>query len=263
MSLALLDARGLTKRYALPRASLLGERRWLTAVDGVSFTLEAGRNVAIVGDSGSGKSTLARLIMGLERPDAGDVRLMGGTFSPLPERTRRPLRRHMQMVFQDPASSLDPRRKIEWIVDEPMRGLTAFGPAERREKVVAALEAVGLSADALGKYPHQFSGGQRQRIAIARALVTEPAVVVADEPLSALDVSVQAQVLNVMIGLKRAGKANFILITHDLAAAAHLCEDVMVMSQGAVVESGPLRAVFDAPQHATTRALLDARRALG
>ena len=188
---------------------------------------------------------------------------MGQAFSPLAEPARRPLRRHMQMVFQDPASSLDPRRKIGWIVDEPLRGLTTFGQAERREKVVAALEAVGLSADALGRYPHQFSGGQRQRIAIARALVTEPAVVVADEPLSALDVSVQAQVLNVMIGLKRAGKATFILITHDLAAAAHLCEDVLVMSQGAVVESGPLRSAFDAPRHPVTQALLAARRALG
>jgi len=262
MTAPLLEAIGLTKRFARARTSLVGERGWLTAVNDVSFTLETGRSVAIVGESGSGKSTLARMIIGLERPDAGQVRVMGQAFAPLTERQRRPLRRHVQMVFQDPASSLDPRLRIAAIVDEPLRGLTDAGAAERRAKTVAALEAVGLSVDMMANYPHQFSGGQRQRIAIARALVTEPPVVVADEPLSALDASVQAQVLNVMIGLKRAGKATFILITHDLAAAAHLCEDVLVMQAGVMVERGPLRAVFDAPQHSYTQALLAARRAL-
>ena len=263
MSAPLLEAIGLTKRFARARTPFRGESGALTAVDAVSFTLEAGRSVAIVGESGSGKSTLARMIVGLERPDAGAVRVMGQAFAPLAESQRRPLRRHVQMVFQDPASSLDPRWSVESIVGEPLRGLTRADAAERRAKSVAALEAVGLSADMMALYPHQLSGGQRQRIAIARALVTEPAVVVADEPLSALDASVQAQVLNVMIGLKRAGKATFILITHDLAAAAHLCEDALVMQAGAVVERGPLRAVFDAPKHPYTQALIAARRALG
>jgi len=262
MSVPLLEAVGLTKRFPRARASLVSAPGWLTAVDDVSFTLEAGRSVAIVGESGSGKSTLARMIVGLERPDAGAVRVMGQAFVPLTEGQRRPLRRHVQMVFQDPASSLDPRLTIGAIVDEPLRGLTGAGAAERRARTVAALAAVGLSAEMMALHPHQFSGGQRQRIAIARALVTEPAAVVADEPLSALDASVQAQVLNVMIGLKRAGKATFILITHDLAAAAHLCEEALVMQAGVVVERGPLRAVFDAPKHPYTQALIAARRAL-
>ncbi len=263
MSAPILEAKNLSKHYRRPREGLFATPGVVNALSNVSLAIEAGRSLAIVGKSGSGKSTLARLLVGLEPPNSGEVLLFGGQFSGVSESKRRPLRRRIQMVFQDAGSSLDPRRKVRHSVDEPLRGLGAWDAQERAERSLKALVSVGLDASAMDKYPHQFSGGQRQRIALARALVIEPDLIVADEPLSALDVSVQAQVLNLLIDLKAQGRSTFILITHDLAAAAHLCEDVAVMRQGSVVEAGNLREVFDNPGNAYTRQLLEARRVLG
>ena len=206
LSAPILEAKQPLKK--LPEA---GARRYfpgpgsVDALRDVSLAILAGRSLAIVGESGSGKSTLARLLVGLEPPSSGEVRLFGERFSDVPESKRRSLRRRIQMVFQDAGSSLDPRRKIRVVVDEPLRGLGAWDVRERENRTVNALASVGLDASAMEKYPHQFSGGQRQRIALARALVIAPAIIIADEPLSALDVSVQAQVLNLLIDLKTRG----------------------------------------------------------
>ena len=263
LSAPILEAWGLSKHYARPREAIFSRPGTVSALRDVSLAIYSGRSLAIVGESGSGKSTLARLLIGLEPPSSGEVRLFGERFSGIPERERRSMRRRIQMVFQDAGSSLDPRRKIRFVVDEPLRGFGRWDAREREGQTLKALASVGLDKSAMEKYPHQFSGGQRQRIALARALVIEPTIVIADEPLSALDVSVQAQVLNLMIDLKERTLTTFILITHDLGAAAHLCEDVLIMRKGEAVERGNLRQVFDNPTNSYTRQLLEARRALG
>ena len=203
----LLAVERLAKRYRLPRAHLLAPAPEVQALAGVSFTLQAGRSLGVVGESGSGKSTLARLVMALEAPSEGQVLLDGEDLHALPPAALRSARRQLQMVFQDPYGSLDPRRKIGHTVAEPLAVLHGASAAEQRERAAEALDAVGLRAADADKYPHEFSGGQRQRIAIARALITRPKLIVADEPVSALDVSVQAQVLNLMQDLQdRFGK---------------------------------------------------------
>jgi peptide/nickel transport system ATP-binding protein len=199
---ALLSVRGLVKRYRLPRTRLLGPPPELLAVDGVTLSIDAGRSLGVVGESGSGKSTIARAAMALEAPSAGVVELLGRDLNALDAESLRRARRDFQMVFQDPYGSLDPRQPVERIVAEPLTAIGRVAPAERRERVADALASVGLRAADLDKYPHEFSGGQRQRIAIARALITRPKLIVADEPVSALDVSVQAQVLNLLRDLQ-------------------------------------------------------------
>ncbi len=251
--LALVDVH---QRYRLPRERLFGPAPVVHAVKGVSLELQAGRNLGIVGESGSGKSTLARLAMALERPAAGRVLWNGQDPHALDAASLREARRSIQMVFQDPFGSLDPRRPVGWTVAEPLwRGFT---PQQRQQRVAESLDAVGLRASDAQRYPHEFSGGQRQRIAIARAIVTRPAVVVADEPVSALDVSVQAQVLNLMVELQQRFGMAYLFVSHDLAVVDHLCEEVLVMREGEVVERGPSREVFGAPRHAYTRALMEA-----
>ena len=227
------------------------------ALQGVSFTIEAGRSLGIVGESGSGKSTLARLVMALDHPTSGRVRLLGRDLHALPREQLRAARRDFQMVFQDPYGSLDPRQSIERIVAEP---LSAQGASrdEQHQRAREALEAVGLRASDLRKVPHEFSGGQRQRIAIARAIVTRPRLVVADEPVSALDVSVQAQVLNLLQDLQQEFGITYMLISHDLGVVQHLCDEVAVLWQGRIVEQGPPERLFAAPEHPYTRALLEA-----
>ncbi len=202
MNEALLEVDDLKRHYRLPRESLFAPAPVVAAVDGVSFRLKAGRSFGIVGESGSGKSTLGRTIMALEPPTAGHVRLLGRDLNALAPEDLRRARQDMQMVFQDPYGSLDPRQKTGRIVAEPLSALSDASPAERRERVAEALVSVGLRAADMDKYPHEFSGGQRQRIAIARALITRPKLIVADEPVSALDVSVQAQVLNLLRDLQ-------------------------------------------------------------
>ena len=249
----------LTRDYVLPRAGLFGARAMLRAVDDVSFTMTAGRSLGVVGESGSGKSTLARLVMALERPSSGRVRLEGEDLFELPRDALRRRRRKFQMVFQDPNSSLDPRRPIARIVAEPLDvAEPGLSRAEILDRVRAMLDAVGLPGEAASRYPHEFSGGQRQRIALARALITEPALIVADEPVSALDVSIQAQVLNLLMDLQERRGVTYLFISHNLAVVEHVADDVLVMVRGRVVERGPAGALFASPAHPYTKALVDA-----
>jgi peptide/nickel transport system ATP-binding protein len=259
----LLEVVDLVKAYRLPRTALFAPHPVRPALSGVSFSLIAGRSFGIVGESGSGKSTLARIALALDRPDAGIVRLEGRSLFDLPHRDLRGLRAHMQMIFQDPYGSLDPRQRVEKIVAEPLAALGGASRSERRARVAASLQAVGLRASDAAKHPHEFSGGQRQRIAIARALITRPKLVVADEPVSALDVSVQAQALNLMSDLQRDAGVTFLLISHDLGVVAHICETTAVMVRGRIIEVGPTDELFAAPAHPYTRELVDATPRLG
>jgi peptide/nickel transport system ATP-binding protein len=254
----LLEIVDLVKVYRQPRARLFAPRPRLRAVDGVSFCVAAGRSFGIVGESGSGKSTLARAAMALEWPTSGEARLMGSALNLLSRAALRKMRAHMQMIFQDPYGSLDPRQTVARIVAEPLACLDGVSRAERAERVAASLVAVGLGANDGRKYPHEFSGGQRQRIAIARALITRPRLVVADEPVSALDVSIQAQVLNLMTDLQQQFGITYLLISHDLAVVEHICDEIAVMYRGRFVETGPSEALLASPAHPYTRALIDA-----
>jgi peptide/nickel transport system ATP-binding protein len=255
---SLLEVSAIVKTYRLPGVGPFVRKSSRPALAGVSFSIEQGRSFGIVGESGSGKSTLARIALGLDRPDSGAVRLEGRSLFDLRRGELRAMRAHMQMVFQDPYGSLDPRQRVEKIVAEPLAALGGAAGAERRARVQASLEAVGLNASDASKHPHEFSGGQRQRIAIARALITRPRLVVADEPVSALDVSVQAQVLNLMSDLEREAGVTFLLISHDLAVVAHICFTTAVMFQGRIVEIGETGVLFANPAHPYTRELVDA-----
>jgi peptide/nickel transport system ATP-binding protein len=254
----LLEVIDLVKSYRLPRASPMAQRVVRPALAGVSFSVRPARSFGIVGESGSGKSTLARIALALDRPDSGVVKLEGRSLFDLPRRELRRLRAHMQMIFQDPYGSLDPRQRVEKIVAEPLAALGGAMRSERVARVAASLAAVGLKASDASKYPHEFSGGQRQRIAIARALITRPKLVIADEPVSALDVSVQAQALNLMSDLQRDAGVTYLLISHDFAVVSHICETTAVMYRGRVVEIGPTDALFAHPAHPYTRELVDA-----
>lgn len=259
----LLEVRGLGRRFELPRRVPWSRPGALQALSGVSFTLQAGRSLGIVGESGSGKSTLARLVMALDRPSEGQVLFRGQDLHALPAAQLRAGRTDFQMVFQDPYGSLDPRLTVVRIVTEPLqvldRGTGApLSRAQLREHAQQALAEVGLRSGDLDKYPHEFSGGQRQRIAIARALITRPALIVADEPVSALDVSVQAQVLNLMMDLQERLGLSYLFVSHDLAVVKLMCDDVLVLQSGRVVESGPTEDVLHAPVHPYTQALLAA-----
>ena len=253
----LLEIRDVTRRYTLPRESLFKRPAEVQALRGVSLTVTAGRSMGIVGESGSGKSTLARLVMALEAPSSGSICFEGRDLNALSANELRAARRDFQMVFQDPYGSLDPRRPVWRTVAEPAAALEGAKRAQQRERAAATLESVGLRADALDKFPHEFSGGQRQRIAIARALITKPKLIVADEAVSALDVSVQAQVLNLMADLRDEHGVTFLFISHDLAVVSHLCADVAVMKGGLIVEQGPVRQVLREPAHEYTRTLLE------
>jgi peptide/nickel transport system ATP-binding protein len=255
----LLQVESLGKRYPLPRPHPFAAHPQASALADVSFTLGAGRTLGIVGESGSGKSTLARLVVALEAPSAGQVRFAGRDLHALAPDELRAARRDFQMVFQDPYSSLDPRMPIGRTVAEPLEQLDHLSRAERRERAAAMLEAVGLNAATdLDKVPHEFSGGQRQRIAIARALVTQPRLIVADEPVSALDVSVQAQVLNLMQDLQERFGLAYLFISHDLAVVDLVCDELLVLQHGRVVERGTTDEVLRAPAEPYTRRLLEA-----
>ena len=251
----LLEVRDVMKRYTLPRESMLKPAPVVEALRGVSFTVHAGRSLGIVGESGSGKSTLARLVMALEAPTQGSVHMAGRDLNALAPTELVQARRDFQMVFQDPYGSLDPRRRVATIVAEPLIGVSA---ADTRQRVAQTLDAVGLRAGDAEKYPHEFSGGQRQRIAIARALITRPKLIVADEPVSALDVSVQAQVLNLLADLQAEFGITYLFISHDLAVIDHVCDEVVVMRKGLIVEAGTTEQVLQRPTHEYTRILLAA-----
>ena len=257
-TLPVVQLKDLHKYYYLPRETLWKDREIVQAVKGVSLRIEKGRSFGIVGESGCGKSTLARCVMGLEKPTRGNIVFRGKDINSIPREDLRQLRRDFQMVFQDPFGSLDPRQKVFRIVAEPLEALEDTNRSERRIRVSEVLAAVGLKDSDLEKYPHEFSGGQRQRIAIARALITRPRLIVADEPVSALDVSVQAQVLNLLQDLQDAYGVTYLLISHDLAVVKIVCDEVAVMHAGVIVESGPTEQIFSAPRHEYTRALLSA-----
>jgi len=254
----LLRVEGLARDYRLPREHLWAAPPVVHALRGIDFTLHAGRSLGVVGESGSGKSTLARLVMALEPPSAGRVVLDGLDLHALAPRELRAARSRMQMVFQDPYGSLDPRRTVGQTVAEPLAVLLGASVAEQRERAAEVLDAVGLRAADAARYPHEFSGGQRQRIAIARALVTRPGLIVADEPVSALDVSVQAQVLNLMQDLQDRWGITYLFISHDLAVVDLVCDEVLVLERGLVVERGSPDRLFRDPQHPYTQRLIAA-----
>jgi len=252
-----LDVVGLTKHYVLPRESLFDKAHTVEAVHRVSFRIRPGRSLGLVGESGCGKSTLARLVTGLENPTSGSVHIAGFDIHQISKNALRKLRTDFQIVFQDPFGSLDPRHTIGRIVAEPLRTLEQASPLEAQRRVVSVMEDVGLKATDTQKYPHEFSGGQRQRIAIARALITRPKLVVADEPVSALDVSVQAQILNLLNDLREEYELSYLLISHDLAVVEYVCDDVAVMHNGVFVEYGSTSELFRNPKHDYTKSLLD------
>jgi peptide/nickel transport system ATP-binding protein len=256
---ALLDIRRLSRDYA--SANLFGRPLLRRALDEVSFTVAAGEIFGLVGESGSGKSTLARLVMALDRPSTGEVVFDGAPLFQLAPAALKAKRAAFQMVFQDPFGSLDPRQTVGRIVAEPLH-LSPCLTAERRDRVARMLENVGLGAEVAGRYPHEFSGGQRQRIAIARALITEPKLVVADEAVSALDLSVQGQVLNLILDLRDRRGVGFLFISHNLGVVDCIADRVGVMYRGRLVELGPAHALFDAPLHPYTRLLVEAEPAL-
>ena len=244
MSEALLEAKAIAKTFGK-----------VAAVRGVSFSLKRGETFGIVGESGSGKSTIARLVLRLIEPSGGAVYFRGRDLTSLGKEDLRRERRHMQMIFQDPFGSLNPRMTIGELIAEPLRAHEIGAPGERDARVLKLLDEVGLPAAAHTRYPHEFSGGQRQRIAIARALASEPALIVADEPVSALDVSVQAQVLNLLLDLKERHGVTLLFISHDLRVVEFLCDRIAVMYLGEIVEQGEKTAIYRDPRHPYTQAL--------
>jgi len=257
MSEHLLDAKNLSRVYRVSRGPFKPPAS-VQALNGVSFTLEPGQTLAVVGESGCGKSTLARALTLIEKPSGGQLHLAGTEVTTADADALRALRRHVQMVFQNPYASLNPRKRIAHMLGEPLLLNTAHTPAERRERVGAMLAQVGLRAEHAERYPHMFSGGQRQRIAIARAMMLDPKLLVADEPTSALDVSIQAQILNLFMDLQQRSGVAYVFISHNLSVVEHIADRVMVMYLGRVVESAPKAALFARPLHPYTRALLSA-----
>lgn len=255
----LMEVEALNKHFPLPGGSLFGSGKGaVRAVDGVTFELRKGETLGLVGESGCGKSTLARSLLQLVRPSAGSVKFRGVELTGLSARKLRPLRRDMQMIFQDPYTSLNPRKRIGHIIGEPLRihGLAEGADLERR--VCEKLDQVGLSSDCYGRYPHEFSGGQRQRIGIARALAPEPSLIVADEPVSALDVSIQGQIVNLMADLQRDLDLTYLFVAHDLGVVRQVSDRIAVMYLGKIVEIGPAESVYTSPIHPYTASLLAA-----
>ncbi len=247
----LLKVERLVKDYVVRGKSTM------RAVNDVSFTLEKGRTLSIVGESGSGKSTVAKMVMRLLEPTQGGIHVNGGDWLALRGRELRLARQKIQLVFQDPFSSINPRMRIAEVIGEPLHNFNIAHGETARARVVELLEQVGLSAAALTRYPHEFSGGQRQRIVIARALASNPDLIVCDEAVSALDVSIQAQILNVLARIQEQMQVSYLFISHDLAVVQHISDDVAVMFKGSIVETGTTREIYSRPKHAYTERLLD------
>src|SRR5919204_6573977 len=253
----LVEVSHLVKHFVRGRG-LFRSGTVVRAVDDVSFSIVEGETFGLVGESGSGKTTTGRCMLRLIEPTSGDVRFRGREVLALSSREMRQARRDMQIVFQDPYSSLNPRMRARQIVEEPLIIHRIGARAERRARVAQLFDLVGLNAAHLERYPHQFSGGQRQRIGLARALALNPSFLILDEPVSALDVSVQAQVINLLMDLQQQLKLTYLFIAHDLRLVQHICTRVAVMYLGKIVEMGPTASIFAAPQHPYTRALLSA-----
>jgi oligopeptide/dipeptide ABC transporter ATP-binding protein len=254
----LLEARNLTKHFPLRRGLFGSDPGAVRAVDGVSFAIEAGRTLGVVGESGCGKSTTAKLVLKLEEPTAGEIRFEGRSLQSLDAAGLRQYRRSVQAVFQDPFASLNPRMRVGAIIAEPLVTNERIDKAKASERVAALLDMVGLPARSADLFPHEFSGGQRQRIAIARSLALSPKLVVLDEPVSALDVSIRAQILNLLVDLQRDLGLAYLFISHDLAVVRHVSDRVGVMYLGHIVEEAPTDRLFSGPAHPYTQALLSA-----
>lgn len=252
-----LTARELTRHYSVSQG-LFKPSATVQALNGVSFELQAGKTLAVVGESGCGKSTLARALTLIEEPSSGSLQIAGQEVNGANAQTRKQLRRDVQMVFQNPYASLNPRQKIGDQLAEPLQINTSLSRAERREKVQAMMSQVGLRPEHYQRYPHMFSGGQRQRIALARAMMLNPKVLVADEPTSALDVSIQAQVLNLFMDLQQEFRTGYVFISHNLSVVRHVADDVLVMYLGRPAEIGPSERIYERPLHPYTKALLSA-----
>jgi oligopeptide/dipeptide ABC transporter ATP-binding protein len=263
MTAPVLQVQDLRVHFALKRRTPFAAPQTVRAVDGISFEVARGRTFGIVGESGSGKTTTALAVMRLLDITDGTVRLSGEDFSALSGEALRSSRRKVQMIFQDPYSSLNPRMRAGAIVEEPLERMNIGTPDERRSRVRTLFEQVGLRPDQVSLFPHQFSGGQRQRIGIARALATRPELVVCDEPVSALDVAIQAQILNLLAALQREHGLTYLFISHDLGVVQYLCDDVAVMYLGRIAEQAPREALFEDPLHPYTWALLSAVPRLG
>ena len=268
MSAPVLEAKELRQTYVV-QGGLFGKRKRLHALREASFTLEAGSSLAIVGESGCGKTTLARILTMIEPPADGSLRIQGIDIAAATSSQLRELRTQIQMVFQDPKNSLNPRRRVGAILEEPLVINTKLSKAERAEKVAAMLEQVGMDAGLAERFPHMLSGGQRQRVAIARALMLNPGILVADEPVSALDISVQAQILNLLAELQQRFQLSMLFISHDLSVVKHIADDILVMYLGRIVETGKAADILERPKHPYTGVLIastpvaDPKRARG
>jgi len=259
MTETLLEAIDLVKHFPIRATTFArGAGEAVHAVDGVSLEVRTGETLGIVGESGCGKSTLGRLLVRLHEPTSGTIRFAGADITTLTRRELRPVRRQMQMIFQDPYASLNPRRRVGQILEDPFRIHHSLGRADARRRVRELLDVVGLSPDHVNRYPHEFSGGQRQRIGVARALALNPRLIVADEPVSALDVSIQAQVINLLDQLQDEFDLTYVFIAHDLGVVHHVSDRIAVMYLGIVVEIGPSDPLFLAPIHPYAEALLSA-----
>ena len=254
----ILQAQNIVRDYPTARKSLFQKGKPFRAVKSVSFDLFKGQSMGLVGESGCGKSTLARIVLGLDKATSGVVDFLGTDLATVEGEDMRKARRNLQVVFQDPFASFNPRHRVERLVSEPLYLEPELTKPQRRDRVRAALSEVGMNDSALDKYPHEFSGGQRQRLAIARALITRPALIVADEPVSALDVSIRAQVLDLLADLRERLDLTYLFISHDLGVVRAICDEVMVMDAGEIVEHGPVGQVFTSPKSQAAKELVDA-----